>query len=246
MPGLRGHLALVSCALAIAMLPGCGGSEDAPPATTSANSPTTAAAPADTATPSEPDSARASSCDSFEPIQDWSHATAPPGMRQVISATGLGAVRLRMTLQQARDALPPDYRFERSSDGEGVPWVDVMVGSHVLMSLNAGEDDIEAPIDWERRIEGIQSFSMATRTAEGLSVGDSVADGERIYGPVREIAESEIESRQLVEFERQPEVAMRIDYSGDFEPGKRKTTRYCDGARIHAMAVWLGEGTPPT
>jgi hypothetical protein len=145
-----------------------------------------------------------------------------------------------MTLDEARKALPSSYRFARGADGEGVAWVDVMAGGHALMSLHAGEEDVDAPIDWSRSIEGIESFSKATATGEGVRVGDLLDDAAKAYGPVTEIVESEIESRQFVEFARQPpDVVFRIDYSGDFPEGARHTTRYCPGARIYAMSAWL-------
>jgi hypothetical protein len=173
-------------------------------------------------------------------VDDGSHAEPPPGIAYVISNQGLGPVRLGMTLEQARQALPPSWRFEHDSDGEGVALVSVLAGEHALMSLHANEDDPGAPIDWTARITGIESFSKGTATAAGVRVGDLLDDAARAYGPVKDIVASEIESRQFVEFERQPEgIDFRIDYSGDFPAGASHTTRYCPGARILAMSTWL-------
>jgi hypothetical protein len=231
---------VVACLLAALVLGACGKSDDAPPPASAATPtpPKAAASTSDAPAGSDADSAPSSACAELQ--TDWSHATAPAGLRYVISRDGLGPVRLGMTIDEARAALPPDYRFERGSDGEGVPWVDVFVGQHALMSLHANEEDVDAPIDGTLRIDGIQSFSKATVTAEGVAVGDLLADAEQAYGPVRDIVESEIESRQIVEFTRGPILGLRIDYSGDFPPGSRHTTRYCPGARIYAMATWVG------
>jgi hypothetical protein len=236
---------LLFSAVAIIALGACGREEPAsePSETTPApvaTAPTSPPPPAQAREPAHAAAAtgRETSCERGSD-EDWAHAEPPQGVAYLISKEGLGPVRLGMTLEEARKSLPASFRLERGQDGDGMAWVDVRVGKHALMSLYAGEGDVDAPIDWSARVEGIQSFSKATATAEGVHVGDALADVEKAYGPVRRIFESEIESRQFVEFERQPGVDFRIDYSGDFPPASRETTRYCPGARIYSIATWL-------
>lgn len=144
-----------------------------------------------------------------------------------------------MTLDQARTALPA-AKFRRTSDGEGVALVEVIVGADTSATviLHAGEEDAEASIDWSRKIDLIETYSAAFRTAEGVRVGSLVADVERIYGATREITLSEIESRQFIEFENQPPwISFRLDYSGRFSGGSRTTKTYAPGARIHSISL---------
>jgi len=104
--------------------------------------------------------------------------------------------------------------------------------------LWAGEEDPDGPIDWGMTIRTIMTFDPAFSTAEGIRVGTSLAVAERVWGAVREIVESEIESRQFVTFERQPAaLSIRIDYSGLFAPGARRTTRYRPDAKIMSIAI---------
>jgi hypothetical protein len=160
-----------------------------------------------------------------------------PANRLLISPEGLGPIRFGMTFADARSALP-GAKFARGWDGEGVPFVDVTRDGIALMSLHADDDDADAPFNWSRRIDFIQSFSPAAATADGVAVGDLVADVEKAWGPVREISVSEIESREFVRFARQPGwLDIRIDYSGDFQEGARATTRYKAGARIMTFMI---------
>lgn len=166
----------------------------------------------------------------------WLVQVAPAG-RLIISPEGLGPVRFGMSFDDVRKALP-GATFARGWDGDGVAFVDVARDGIPLMSLHANDDDPNAPFDWSRRITSIQSFSQAAVSADGVAVGDLVADAEKTWGPVREIRVSEIESRQFVEFARQPEwLTIRIDYTGDFAEGARQTRRYKTGARIMSFAI---------
>ena len=155
----------------------------------------------------------------------------------ILSSAGVGPVRLGMTLAEARVALP-DARLERASDGVGVAWVAVMRGEDALMSLHAGEEDPEAPIDDAATILAIETFSPAVATAEGVAVGWRVDDAARIYGPVRKVTRGEIEQREYIDFANQPAgMTFRIDYTGVFAPGENESTRYAPDARIFSIAV---------
>jgi hypothetical protein len=229
---------VLASAVAFVLLAGCDANRGEAAASTPAAAPDATAAVA-----------TASQAPSLAPVQPGAaDTTCPPpastepyspavhGERVVGDAQGLGPVRLGMTIDEARTAMP-DASFVRSPDADGVAFVGVRRGEHEVMSLYADEDDPEAPIDGSRRIGFIQSFSPAASVG-GLAVGDMLEKAEALFGPVRGIVESEIEMRQYVEFERQPAwLGIRIDYSGDFAPGERRTTRYCPGARIMALHI---------
>jgi hypothetical protein len=156
---------------------------------------------------------------------------------RLITAAGIGGVRLGMTLDQARRALPT-AAFDRSTDGDGAALVTVTLDDDSSLILYAREDDSAAPIAWSSAIATIETFSAAFHTREGIHAGASVGEAMAVWGAVREIVESEIESRQYISFERQPTVlTLRLNYSGIFAAGSRRTTQYTPDAAILGIAV---------
>ena len=152
----------------------------------------------------------------------------------LVDSTGVGPVRLGMTIAEARRVLP-GWTFERTSDGEGVALVSVERRSE-RMVLQAGEDDAAAPVDTTKRIRLVEVFSPGFRTVDGVRVGSLLPDVERLHGPVVTILRSEIESREYVSFERQPAgIVFRIDSKGVFAPDSNRTRRYAPDARIFSM-----------
>jgi hypothetical protein len=159
--------------------------------------------------------------------------TAAAG-RPVESA--IGSFRLEMTLDEARRA-NPDATFERASDGDGAALVKVTVAPDASVTLWAEEDDPDAPIDWSKRIKTIETFSPVFHTAEGVRPGSLVRHVETVFGRTKEIVESEIESRQYIVFESQPEfLRFRLDYTGIFSRGRR-TREFEPGAKIWSIAI---------
>ena len=155
----------------------------------------------------------------------------------LITASAMGHVRLRMTLEQARRALPR-ASFRRTSDGDGAALVDIALGPDNSLSVWADEDDPATPIDWSKRIVTIETFSAAFHTREGIHPGSLVTEAATFFGPVREIVKSEIESREYVTFARQPRaLTFRVDYTGIFSPGLRRTTAFAPGAKIWSIAI---------
>ena len=155
----------------------------------------------------------------------------------VISESGIGPIRLGMTLEQARGAART-ATFERSSDGEGAPLVAVALAPGATITLWADEENADAAIDWSKKIENIETFSPAFHTSAGIHPGSLVTDVERAYGKTKAIMLSEIESRQYITFEAQPAwVRFRLDYTGIFEGDSRTTTAYSPGAKIHSIAI---------
>ena len=155
----------------------------------------------------------------------------------VISKSGMGGIRLEMTLDEARRALPV-ARFARASDGDGAALVEVTIGPAESMILRAEEDDPRAAIDWSKRIKTIETFSQAFHTVEGVRPGSLVRDAETVFGKTTEIRKSEIESREYIFFETQPAyLTFRLDYTGIFSAGTRKTREFEPRAKILSIAV---------
>jgi hypothetical protein len=155
----------------------------------------------------------------------------------LITGAGMGRVRLKMTLNEARLALPA-ASFARTSDGDGVALVEISFGKDDSLTVSAEEDDRATPIDWSRTIVTIETFSERFHTAEGVHPGSLVTDVIRLFGPVREIVKSEIESREYITFARQPAaLTFRLDYTGVFDSGTRRTTRFAPNAKLHSIAI---------
>jgi hypothetical protein len=162
---------------------------------------------------------------------------APDADTHVITASAMGHVRLGMTIDDARRTLP-GASFRRTSDGDGAALVEIALGREAALSVWADEDDPATPIDWSRPIVTIETFSAAFHTREGIHPGSLVTEAARFFGPVSEIVKSEIESREYVTFSRQPKTLIfRLDYAGIFNPGRRQTTSFAPGARIHSIAI---------
>ncbi len=154
-----------------------------------------------------------------------------------ISASGVGPVRLGMTLGEARSALPK-ATFARTTDGDGAALIEVTLAPDTTMILWADEEDANKPVDWSKRIASIQTFSAAFHTRAGVHPGTLVADAERAYGKTTLITLTEIEQRQYIEFEAQPaELSMRLDYTGVFEGSSRTTKAFRPGAKILSITV---------
>ncbi|HXD18888.1 MAG TPA: hypothetical protein VN654_17870 [Vicinamibacterales bacterium] len=155
----------------------------------------------------------------------------------VVSTSGMGSVRLQMTLDEARRALPVG-KFERTSDGDGAALVEVTLSPAESMILSADEDNSSDPIDWSKRIKTIETFSPAFHTVEGVHPGSLVTDVEMVFGKTREIEKSEIESREYIAFEKQPSyLTLRLDSAGIFSAGSRRTTKFEPDAKILSVAV---------
>jgi hypothetical protein len=155
----------------------------------------------------------------------------------LITASAMGRAQLKMTLAEARRVLPT-ASFARTSDGDGAALVEVVYGKDDSLILWADEDDPATPIDWSRKILTIETFSAAFHTREGVHPGSFVNDVVTLLGPVLEIVKSEIESREYITFARQPEaLRFRLDYTGVFAPGARRTTRAEPDAKIWSIAI---------
>lgn len=155
----------------------------------------------------------------------------------LISADGIGGIRLGMTIDEARRAVA-GAEFKRASDGDGAALVAVVLGADASVSISADEDDPDAPIDWSKTIRVIETFSPSCHTGDDVRPGMLVLEVEKVFGPVKQIMKSEIESREYITFERQPEnLIMRLDDTGEFPQGSRVTQRFSAGAKLLSIAV---------
>ncbi len=158
----------------------------------------------------------------------------------LITASSAGLIELGMTINQAREAMP-GATFERSSDGEGIAYVAVVENGETIMELNAGEYDPEAPINGEAKIEFLQVWSPRYKTADGIGTGSPLSAAESLYGGIKEIMMSEIESREYADFTNQPSglyfrLTNENNTAGDYA-NDNLTTRYFPGATIFTIEV---------
>lgn len=162
----------------------------------------------------------------------------------LISASGIGPLKLGMTLLQAKQAMPA-ARFARSTDAEGLAWIEVTLGKHAWMELYADENDADKPIDWTKTISLIETRHPGCRTNTGTHPGSSVTGAERAYGKIRRIVQSEIEAREFAEFARQPAfMQIRLDYCARFPDGKNETLAFNPGCKILSFAVSTDHQAP--
>ena len=135
----------------------------------------------------------------------------------LITSTSAGKVKLRMTIAEVRKAVAP-MKLSRTSDGEGVALIAVKQGKNEVMTIYANEENRDAAIDNNAKVDQIWVWSKAFKTANGVHPGMSVSQAEKILGPVKEIVRSEIESREFVELTNQPAgIHFRLDAGdGDF------------------------------
>ncbi|MET3134773.1 hypothetical protein AAKU55_005075 [Oxalobacteraceae bacterium GrIS 1.11] len=162
----------------------------------------------------------------------------------LISATSMGPIHLGMSLHQAKQAFPGAH-FERSSDGDGAALVAVKVSKEELLILSAGEENSDAPIDWRKKINYIETFNPLCQTADGVAPGVLVKTVEKIFGKVKQITQSEIESREYIEFSKQPSyLGFRLDYTGIFANDAHRTRRFAPDGKIFSVTI-ASESAPP-
>jgi hypothetical protein len=164
---------------------------------------------------------------------------------RLITHKSIGAVRLGMTIAQARKALH-GFTIKFSQDGEGVDLAEVNRGGKLVMTLYVSGEKISE----RSKIETIRVFDEAYKTADGVRVGISLSEVEKEYGTLKEIIMSEIESREFATFANQPQ---GIDFqfvskngnAGIYAEGERKTIRYEPSA--HVESIWItGRGNRTT
>lgn len=160
----------------------------------------------------------------------------------LVTPNGAGGIRLGITVAEARKAAR-DKAFIRSSDGEGIALIDIMQNDKTLISVYAGEENSEAPIDDTARIEFIEVWQPQFKTVAGVHPQMLLSQAEQIYGKVQSITMSEIESRETVVFANHPAgltflITGNDSTAGDYEDGNNKTDRYTPGAYIRSIQIY--------
>ncbi|HCA58719.1 MAG TPA: hypothetical protein DEP46_12125, partial [Blastocatellia bacterium] len=146
-----------------------------------------------------------------------------------------------MTIAEVRKAVAP-LKLERTSDGEGIALIAVKNGEESVMTIFAGEEDRDAKIDEKAKVEYIMVWDKSYRTAAGVHPGMKIAEAEKIYGKVKQIIRSEIESREYVTFTNHPAgIEMRIlgndDMAGVYAQGSSRTDKYSADAYIFTIDI---------
>lgn len=151
---------------------------------------------------------------------------------QLITSSSIGAIRLGMTLDQAKRKLH-SAKLERMAGADGLALVVVKKGDDDQFYIHAEEPDPDAPIQWNATISVMETFNPSYRTAEGVHPGSSIYDVAKIYGPIVEASISEIESREYITFANQPEgLTFRLNHTGIYSANSRRTTKFSPGAQI--------------
>ena len=161
---------------------------------------------------------------------------------KTITAGSVGPLKIGMLVSEAQKAMP-NAKFERTSDGDGVALIAVKIDGKEIMSLYAGEEDSEKPINLSGIVEQIEVWDGSYKVAPGVGTGVLVANASSIYGGIKEIIVTEIEAREYVDFNNGPKgISFRIDYSGIYKAGEVSTKDYKKGAKIMSVIV-QGDGS---
>lgn len=166
----------------------------------------------------------------------------------LITKDSVGDVKLGMTVEEAKQ-IWKDYKFERTADGEFSALIAVKDGNRLLMTMNADEKGYlneKSPIQPEAHIEFIEVWDKNFQTAEGVHPQMPLEAAEKIYGKVKNIARSEIESREYAEFADQPvgidfRLGSRQDFAGVSyqrdDRGVEVTSEYVPSAFIKNILI---------
>lgn len=153
-----------------------------------------------------------------------------------ITGNSAGGIKLGMTVDQARRTLR-SCRFKRASDGEGVALIGVRCFGKEIITMFAGEKNVDAPINGKAKIEFIEVWDKRFKTKDGVHKGMLVRDVEKRLGKVVEIFLTQTESREFVTFKKQRKGISYRFYGGIYPPGATETTRYERGARLWSIQV---------
>ena len=118
----------------------------------------------------------------------------------LISAKQVGAVRMGMTIAQARTAMPA-ANFSAIQDADHMDMFRVSSAGNRIMDLYV---DIDEPRRDRAKIELIRVFDSSCATAESVHPGTPLAAVEKQYGKLLRLERTETESREYAEFEKAP------------------------------------------
>lgn len=157
----------------------------------------------------------------------------------LITERGMGPLTLGMRVGELSKALP-HTSLETSEDGDGVASLDLMAKGQALASAYVGDATPDSPLtDPTRTVASLETFIAHPATPDGVRVGMTLKEVEKIWGPVTRIVWTEIESREYVTFQRSPKWLVIRTYGGIY-PGddqRKPTEKYQPDATIHSLAI---------
>ncbi len=161
--------------------------------------------------------------------------------KHLITSNSAGVVRLGMSIAEARKALK-GYKLERTSDGEGIALVEVSRKGKTVMTLQAGEEDADAPVNEKAKIEFIEVWDANYKTAAGIHPQMLVKDAEKKLGKATKVITSEIEQREYATFTKKPKGLMfrvegKDNAAGIYAAGKREGIKTTTGAYVVSILI---------
>ena len=154
-----------------------------------------------------------------------------------ITSYSIAKIKLNTHLNQIK-TIYPNAKLTRTTDGDGAALVLVTVNKQELAIVYANEDNADAPIQLSNKIEAIETFNSACKAKFDIAPGTSVKKAALLLGGIKDIMLSEIESRQYMEFNKQPKnLIFRIDYCGNFKNDARHTKKYLQSCKILSIGV---------
>lgn len=120
------------------------------------------------------------------------------------------------------------------ADGEGILALEILDGKNFLMSLYMDTECIGP----ESRVKAIEAWGRDFSTEEGIFPTMPVREAAMIYGGLKHIQYSEIESREFATFNDHPQGIKIEIFGGDFSTGETSTTETYPDAQI--VALWIG------
>ena len=165
----------------------------------------------------------------------------PPSGDRLVTRNSAGVIKLGMKVADVRRAVAP-MKVSRTVDAEGIALVAVKRGKKTEVTIYAGQLDQRRAVNDQAVVEEIQVWDRSYRTAEGIGPGSLLSDAEKVYGPIKTIMKTQIESREFVEFRSHPPgIEFRMSggerEAGIYAPGKSETTSYHSGAYFQALLV---------
>ena len=126
----------------------------------------------------------------------------------LITSRSIAGIELGTPLSEVTRILPGST-LKRTSDGDGVALVAVVIGKRELLVIDADEPDRESEFDLSKQVQGLETFDRRCKTKEGIGPGSPTWRAAQKYGGIYGFERTMIESREYVEFRRPPGMSFR-------------------------------------
>ena len=158
-----------------------------------------------------------------------------------VTQHAIGGVRLGMTTKQVKQTFPK-AKIKRISDGEGIALISILLQPKVEIWAHADEEDVDKPINFNKKIKWLSSSSPACKTATGVHTGMKLAEVEKRYGKFMRIQRSEIEAREFAYFQKQPKwLEIQVESGSGVFPENADlaatTRRYTKNAVVEQLSI---------